>query len=304
MLVEDLHLILKVAELKSITKAAEHFDMRVATASAAIKRVEAELGSELFIRTTRSLRLSKAGEAYLPQCEQALHMLSAAQLNLRSDNTHIEGELRIALSSDLGRNLANDWLLAFAKQHPELSLRVHLSDSAVDFYREAIDMGLRYGEPKESNLYGFKICEVPRLLVASPEYLARYGNPQTLDELKMHTGLLYQVHDVLHNTWQLSQQGKLHKVKMASHRIANDGDLVRRWAVAGEGIALKSYLDVAADLERGLLDVVMPEFDVPSLELWLVCPSRGSITPAVRLLRDHFRAQTQALLDPLNAQQS
>ena len=85
MLLEDLQVILKVAEFRSITAAATNLDMRTATASAAVKRVEASLGSELFVRTTRHLRLSSAGERYLPQCEEALKMLEKAKMNMREE---------------------------------------------------------------------------------------------------------------------------------------------------------------------------------------------------------------------------
>ena len=94
MQIDDLKLILKVAECRSITLAAAKLDMRTATASAAIKRVESALGCELFIRTTRHLRLSSAGERYIPQCEQALAVLETARQNLKGEHDAIEGELR------------------------------------------------------------------------------------------------------------------------------------------------------------------------------------------------------------------
>ncbi|MCG8040875.1 MAG: LysR family transcriptional regulator, partial [Candidatus Thiodiazotropha endolucinida] len=100
MLLEDLQVVLKVAELRSITAAAAQLDMRTATASAALKRVEHQLGMDLFIRTTRRLRLSSAGERYIPQCEKALLMLEQAKQNVRDDLDIVDGELRITLSSD------------------------------------------------------------------------------------------------------------------------------------------------------------------------------------------------------------
>jgi DNA-binding transcriptional LysR family regulator len=105
MLLKDLQVVLKVAEFRSIPAAATHLDMRTATASAALKRVENALGAELFVRTTRQLRLSSAGERYIPQCGQALLMLDQARQNMRDDLDIVDGALRITLSSDLGRNL-------------------------------------------------------------------------------------------------------------------------------------------------------------------------------------------------------
>jgi DNA-binding transcriptional LysR family regulator len=183
--------------------------------------------------------------------------------------------------------------------HPHVTLRVHISDSNVDFYRDALDMALRYGPPADSNLYGFKICNVPRILGASPEYLEKYGTPQHPKDLMNHQGLFYQLQDILNDTWRLSDADNTYKIKPKAYCAANDGDLVRRWCVAGKGVAIKSSLDIAGDLLAGRVVPLMPEYKVDVGELWLVCPSRQSITPTVRLLRDMFRDRTKALLTQL-----
>jgi DNA-binding transcriptional LysR family regulator len=299
MLLEDLQVIMKVAEFRSITGAAESLDMRIATASAAVKRVEKSLGCELFIRTTRQLRLSNAGERYIPQCEQALLMLDQAQKNMKHDLDVIDGELRLAVSSDLGRNRVIPWLNDFMDAHTNISLRVHISDSNVDFYRDSVDIALRYGSPTDASVYGFKICNTPGVLCAAPEYLEKYGTPSHPHELPAHNGLFYQLHDIVHDVWTFSSADTNYKIKMSSNRVANDAELVRRWCVAGKGLAIKSCLDMAADLLSGKLVTVMPEFKPRSTELWLICPSRQSITPAVRLLRDAFREESKAVLQQL-----
>ncbi|MDO6762369.1 LysR family transcriptional regulator [Agarivorans sp. 1_MG-2023] len=300
MLLEDLQVILKVAEFRSITAAATNLDMRTATASAAVKRVEASLGAELFIRTTRHLRLSSAGERYLPQCQQALKMLEQAKLNMREDLGIIDGEIRISLSSDLGRNLITPWLDEFLLEYPKVELRSSISDSNIDFYRDSVDMALRYGSPNDANMYGFKICDVPRLVCASPEYIAEHGTPSGPAKLIEHNVLLYQLHDILQDEWQFDDGQQKHKVKLKGNRASNDGDLVRRWCVAGKGIAVKSCLDMSRDLLAGRVLSVMPQYQATPTELWLVCPSRQSITPTVRLLRDLFREKTETILNEMH----
>ena len=289
MLLEDLHVILKVAEFRNITAAATNLDMSTATASAAVKRVENALGVELFIRTTRRLRLSSAGEKYIPQCEQALLMLDQAKQNMKDEQNIIDGELRIALSSDLGRNLVTPWLDEFMETYPDVSLRSNISDSNIDFYRDSVDMALRYGSPSDTNLYGFKICNVPRLLCATREYLDKYGTPKHPHDLPSHNGLFYQLYDIIHDVWEFTHQGTAYKIKMSGNRASKDGDLVRRWCVAGKGLAAKSCLDMSTDLLSGNVINIMPEFKPTPTELWLIFPSRQLITPAVRLLRDNIK---------------
>jgi len=299
MLLEDLQVVLKVAEFRSITAAAASLDMRTATASAALKRVESTLGVELFIRTTRKLRLSHAGERYIPQCEQALLMLDQARLNMKHDLDIVDGELRIALSSDLGRNLVIPWLDEFMDTHPKVSLKTNINDSNIDFYRDSVDIALRYGSPEDANLYGFKICNVPVLLCATQAYLDKNGTPKHPHDLVTHNGLFYQLYDVIHDVWEFSDTETNYKIKMRGNRAANDGDLVRRWCIADKGLAVKSCLDMSTDLLSGKVINVMPAFKPRSTELWLICPSRQSITPAVRLLRDAFREKSTGILKRL-----
>ena len=291
MLFDDLTVVLKVAKFRSITAAATHLNMRTATASAAVKRVEQSLGAELFVRTTRSLRLSSAGERFLPTCEQAMLMLTNAKQNLKGDTGIIEGELRLGLSSDLGRNVVAPWLDDFMDEHDKVSVKLNLNDSNIDFYRDPIDLALRYGSPDDASVYGFKICDVPRLLVASPSYIARHGALEKLEDLQLHNGLFYQLHDKVYNEWELLHQGKPLKIKMHGNRTANDGEMVRRWAVAGKGVAVKSGLDICDDITNGRLITLLPDYQPKPTQLWLICPSRQSITPAVRLLRDMLKAR-------------
>ncbi|CAH0991096.1 HTH-type transcriptional regulator DmlR [Sinobacterium norvegicum] len=299
MLLADLDVIVKIAECRSITAAATLLDMRVATASAALKRVEKSLGAELFVRTTRRLRLSAAGERYLPQCQLALETLAQARQNMQQELDIIEGELRLALPSDLGRNIISPWLDELLATHPKLSLRTNLSDSHIDFYRDAVDVALRYGSPKDSSLYGFKICTVPGVLCASPDYLSRCGTPTQPQDLLSHNGLFYQLYDMTHDVWQFSHDGRSQKIKMSGNRASNDGDQVRRWCIDGQGVAIKSCLDMSTDLLNKKVVNVMPDYRPKASELWLICPSRQSITPAVRLLRDTLQQHCAALLKAL-----
>lgn len=299
MLLEDLNVVLKVAEFRNITAAATHLNMRTATASAAVKRVEHHVGTELFVRTTRSLRLSAAGERFIPTCEEAMALLNSAKHNVKEDAGDIEGELRLGSSSDLGRNIVAPWLDSFMEEHDKVSVKLHLSDSNVDFYRDPIDLALRYGNVQDANVYGFKICEVPRLLVAAPDYINRVGPLTTPQDLSQCNGLFYQLHDKVYSEWELTYQNTPLKVKMRGNRTANDGDTVRRWAVAGKGVALKSSLDICEDITQGRLVSLLPDYTPKPTQLWLICPSRQSITPAVRLLRDMLKTRCAALLSHL-----
>lgn len=295
----DLEIVLKVAQFKSIKQAAGSLDLKVATASAAIKRVEKSYGVTLFVRSTRSLRLSPAGERYLPEIESALLILNRIGQRVREEQNIVEGELRLALPSDLGRNIVLPWLDEFSDRHPGLRMRLHLSDLNADFYRDPVDVALRYGAPKDSSMYGFRICHVPRVICASPDYLQQSGEPRVPQDLVEHNALLYQMRNVLDDVWSFSLDDEPMSVKLRGDRASNDAEIVRRWCVAGKGIAAKSALDMSSDLLAGRLRRILPQYQAQSTELWLICPSRQLITPAVRLLREHVSEQCRLVLERL-----
>lgn len=289
---EDLSVFVKVAEVNSITAAAKKLDISSSAASMAIKRLEEQLGVALFVRSTRKIRLSHEGEQYLPMAQQALNTLQQGLSLITEERQSINGELRMAMSSEMGRNLMRELLNKVQGKNPELSLRLHVSDSRVDFYRDGVDVALRAMTKeavKESQMYGFKVCNIPHVICASPAYIEKYGEPLTTNDLIQHNALLYKLYDQTHNTWELVKDNKRIKVKVSSNRAVNDGDIVRRWCVDGMGIAKKSAIDVAEDLLSGKLKRVLHQFQVPLTEMWIMLPSRHLITPAVRLVRDELK---------------
>ncbi|MCG9696576.1 LysR family transcriptional regulator [Shewanella sp. Isolate11] len=301
MLVNDLQVTLKVAEFKSIKLAAESLDMQIATASAALKRVEKSFGIELFVRSTRNLRLTAAGEKFIPQIEQAYVLLANIGQSVKEEQELVEGEMRLSAPSDLGRNVLLPWINELMAAHAKINLKLHISDSNVDFYRDPIDIALRYGVPKDSSMYGYKICDVPIVLCAAPAYIKKVGIPATPNDLTSLNGLCFQLHGTVHDTWPFSNGKDTFKVKMTSDRTTNDSELVKRWCVDGHGIARKSALEMADDILDGKVQTLLADYCQISTELWLVCPSRQLITPMVRLFREYFQNKCQDKLRELKS---
>lgn len=299
MKLEDLQVVLKIATCGSITAAANSLDMQIATASAALKRVEKKVGTRLFIRTTRQLTLSRAGERYIPKCRAALEILKEAHHDVVNELDSIEGDIRVSVSSDLGRNFIVPWVDEFMQEYPKVTVQLNINDGVVDFFRSSSTIALRYGKPQDSNLYGFKLCDVPSLLCASPSYLKNVKPPKHPTELIEHDALFYELHELTHDTWEFSNNNKRFKVTPKNSRRANDGDVVRRWCLAGKGIAKKSCLDISSDLLEGRLLSVMPDFKPLPTELWLICSSSDTITPTVRCLREMMRDKCANILSDL-----
>lgn len=299
----DYRIFIETARLGSISACARQMDITPATASASIKRLEAELDAALFVRSTRSLRLSPAGEKFLPLCREALSLFDEAAMTVKGDGHTLSGQIRLSSPSDFGRNILLPWLDDFMELHPNIKVQLHLSDSYADLYGQQIDLALRYGMPKDSGLIAMPI--VPNsevVLCASPTYLKKYGVPQHPQELTKHNCLCLAHQDRYNTSWQFNrlQDGKLIslKVDVSGNRMSKDGDAVRRWAVAGKGIARKSYLDIAKDVKNGSLTIIKfagSGWQQESYPLYLLCAERRLLNPTIRALKEHLLTCVQTL---------
>jgi len=287
--ISDLTLFVRTAHTGSITASAQQLGISPAAASAALKRLEKQLGVPLFIRSTRQLRITAEGERFLVYCQKALASLEEGKASLTEMQGKIAGQVRLSMPSDLGRNQVLPWIDEAMDENPALSLHLSVSDALSDFYLDRVDVALRYGEPEDSSMVAFPITTVDRVVCASPRYLAKFGEPQEPQELTLHNCLLYRMGARLYDTWEFKNDDVPISVKVIGNRESNDAELVRRWAVAGKGIAFKSRLDMAADLHSGAVKELLKSYQSAPLNLWLVCPSREQVTPAVLMLRDLFR---------------
>ncbi|WUR15962.1 LysR substrate-binding domain-containing protein [[Empedobacter] haloabium] len=293
---EDLALFVRTAACGSFSKAARDADLLPGQVSAAIMRLERDLEVRLFARSTRSLRLTDEGERYLPYAKEVIDLLHAGRDELRQDDEALAGTLFIAAPSDLGRNVLLPLLGQFRRAHPRLELRLQLSDQVADVFRDPVDVAIRYGTDADASFVALPLAPGNRrVLVASPGYLEQCGMPASLDDLRNHSCLLWQLHGRLYDKWRFPVAGAKagRTVQVRGALASDDADVVRRWAVAGEGIAYKSSIDVRADVAAGRLVVLLPEQPGEPAPLHLICPHRRQFSPAVRQLHGFLQEQLQ-----------
>ncbi|WP_374358976.1 LysR family transcriptional regulator [Pseudoduganella danionis] len=287
---DDLTVFVRTADSGSLSAAARELAISPALASAALKRLETALGWRLLARTTRSLRLTEEGENYLRHAREALRLLQEGQEALQQGQDTPGGLLRIAMPSDLGRNFLVRWLDEFQTRYPRVSFQLSVSDRVSDLYRQPVDLAIRYGRLDDSSLVALPLApDNRRVLVAAPAYLQGHGTLQTLNDLLQHNCLRFMVDEVIHDRWQFGQGSELQELHVQGNRSADDADVVRRWAVAGLGIAYKSRLDLADDIRAGRLQVLLPQLAGEAAPLNMLCMHRQHITPTVLQLRDFLR---------------
>lgn len=282
-LLTDIGVFVACAEGERLAHAAQVMGLTPAGASAALKRLEATLGTTLVLRTTRKLRLTGAGERYLPHARQALAAVRDGRLALSGEGDAIVGRLRISAPADFGRNRLMARLLEFAARHPQVRFEVTLDDAISDFFSTPIDLALRYGPLGDARLIALPLAQLPRVLCAAPDYLQRRGQPQHPSELPAHETLCYMQHRRAVDRWLLRRGEERLEIEVAPRWVFNDAEMVRRCAIRGMGIAYRIRGDVEDDLLAGRLVHVLPEWEGAPVALSLVYPDRA-LSPALRAL--------------------
>ena len=294
--IDDLTVFVRTADRGSLSAAARELEISPALASASVKRLEEELKLRLFARTTRSLRLTEEGEHYLLHAREALRLLKEGHDALIQGKETLGGTLKISMPSDLGRNMLVGWLDQFQARYPKVCFQLSVGDRVSDMYRQPVDIAIRYGKQEDSSLIALPLApDNRRVLIASPDYIRQYGKVHSVADLARHNCLRYMLEDAVHDRWRFFQAdgGEPITVNVSGNRCADDADLVRRWAVAGLGIAYKSRLDVRDDVRAGRLLVLLPDLLGEPTPLNMICMHRAQITPTVMQLRDHLRAECE-----------
>lgn len=293
----DLEVFVRTADTGSLSAAARGLGLTPAAASIALKRLETRLGIRLLARSTRSMRLTEEGKRYLDSVREALAALAEGEQALKQHSQGLTGLLQLAAPSDFGRNVVLGWLDEFKAEHPNIRLQLLLNDSNADLFRDTVDIALRFGVPRDSSLVALPV--VPghqRIACASPEYLARHGIPTTPTQLAQHNTLRYMRQGRANSTWFFRQGSELQEVNVTGDYLSDDGEIVRRWALAGHGIAYKANLDIARDLKAGRLVHLLPDWQGEPTPFNLMCPHRLQVSERVKVLHRFLQVRCHALL--------
>jgi DNA-binding transcriptional LysR family regulator len=294
---QDLAIFVATAEQGSLSAAARVLEISPAVSSASLKRLETDLGAALFIRSTRSMRLTLAGERLLARSKALLDGLREAEEEVRAGRDAIEGQLQISMPSDLGRHVVLPWLNEFQARYPGVKLRLQLTDRLANIYKEPVDIALRFGVQPESSMVALPLlAENRRVLCASPAYLARLGVPASPQELQDHNCLCFMLDETVNDRWRFRKGDEEVEVVVQGDRVADDSEIVKRWALAGLGICYRSRIDVHADLASGRLRLILPEWEGVNAPLTMLVANRKQLSPAVRVLREFLVSRCRAML--------
>jgi DNA-binding transcriptional LysR family regulator len=292
---EDIALFIDIAQLGSITQSAIKHDTTPANVSNALKRLEKKLGSQLIIRSTRNLSLTRHGKQFLPIAHEILAKLTLAY-DLLGEKKQLKGNIKLSAPSDFGRHILCLWLDEFLQLHPFVNCFLQLSDNLSHLYEESIDIAIRYGIEKKPSLISYPlISKVTRILCASPDYLEQFGPIKSTDELAQHKTLSFLINNRLEKEWTLYQGAKKFRVNLTSQYTSNDAQVIRKWAIAGRGIIFKAWPDVTNDLRQGVLQRVLPNYQSASFSLSFTTLQKPTEDLVINALKSFLKKKCERL---------
>ncbi|OGA50405.1 MAG: hypothetical protein A3F74_27355 [Betaproteobacteria bacterium RIFCSPLOWO2_12_FULL_62_58] len=278
----------RVAETKSFTKAAKHLGISTSGVSKSVTRLEERLGVRLVNRTTRSVSLTDDGATFFERCCQILGELEDAETAVTRRQTKPRGRLRVQLPVGFGLKVLAPYLAQFAELYPELVVDVEFSSRVADLAEEGIDVVVRIGDPGDTRLVARKLCDICYVTVASPGYIARYGEPKTPDDLQRHRCLGFYIPQTnRYRDWSFISAGHHHSKSISGNLNMNSGQALLDAAIAGAGIATVGTFMACDAVRAGLLRIVLREYVPPAgPPIWLGYLERRHLSLRIRAFVD------------------
>ena len=294
-MISDLQFIVTLARHGNLSAAARALDVTPPAATKRLAQLEKRLGVRLVNRTTRSLSLTSEGETYVRHATRILTDISDME-DIISSSRRPRGLLRINATLGFGRTTIAPLVSDFAKLHPEVEVQMEVTDRPVDLVENGFDLAVRFGALPDKRLNARRILSNRRFLCASPLYLERHGTPSALADLVNHKCIIHRQNDDAYGIWRFTHHDHSEVVKVHGLLSSNDGDIVLGWALEGHGILIRSEWDLAKYLESGRLRVVLPDFTLPSADLYVYYPSQRNLAARTRVFIDflvaHFGGAT------------
>jgi DNA-binding transcriptional LysR family regulator len=284
----DVALFRAIATVGSLSAAARQMGTTPMLVSRRLAGLEAELGARLFHRTTRSLSLTPEGEAFLPHAVTLIEARDSAFDSVSSGGSGLAGVLKITAPNVIGHSVIVPVVAQLIAENPALRVDLTLSDSVIDIATAGLDVAVRVAALKPSDMIATRVADNPFTLIASPGYVARFGEPTTSEDLVSHPCI--KLHAMDH--WPFTRGGEAHRVRISGPLSASTVDAVRAACIAGVGIAMLTYWDVHKQIARGELQrVVLTDVEPQEVGIWAVFPTRTQMPSRVRAFIDALRVR-------------
>ncbi|HRP26525.1 LysR family transcriptional regulator [Thauera sp.] len=278
----ELEFFVLLNRLGSLSAAARALDITPPAATMRLAAMERRIGARLLNRSTRKISLTPEGEIYLQHASRLIEELRELDEIVSGNGLAPRGRLRVNAPLGFGRTVIAPLVSTFTARHPDVEVQLEVTDRPIDLIEKGFDLAVRFGELPDNRINARRIMSNRRFLCASPAYLEQHGTPRKLDDLTRHRCIVHRQNDDAYGVWRFLVDGRTEIVKVHGALSSNDGDIVQGWALDGQGIVIRSEWDVIKHLESGRLRRLLPEFTLPSADLYAYYPSKKNLPARVR----------------------
>ena len=301
---QTMSVFVSVAEESGFAAAARKLNMSAPTVTRAISELESLLGARLLHRTTRSLKLTEAGQRYLLDCRRILSEIEEANLNAAGIHSAPRGVVSITASVPFGRLVLMPIMFELMDKFPEIQISYQLHDRIVHLLEEGIDVAIRIADLPDSTFAAIRVGTVRRMLCASPDYLEKHGMPEHPQELIDHR-LIDFINMAPGSEWHFQHGSESYSISPDSQLHVNKADIAIEGAVAGRGITRVFSYMIASELDSGELVPILQEHEPPPIPVHVMHKELGQTSARVRAVVDHCveHLRNHHALKPSSAEQ-
>lgn len=285
----EMDVFIRVAELKSFSEAGRKLHLSPSAVSKLVTRIEDRLSTRLIVRSTRGLQLTPEGEIYLARARRVLDEIDDAERTVASGGKVVpRGRLRVNAPIAFGIKYVQPLIPAFLERFPEVELDFSLTDGIIDLLEERADIAIRSGPLPDSSLKARKLIESHRILVASPDYVAKHGQPAHPDDLANHNCLRFNFPLPL-NEWAFRTPGAQDRLTrtVSGNFMCDNGPSMRRMCLLGMGIARLGHFHIQDDIAAGHLVEILPDW----------APKDEQLIHAIFAGHEHLATRIRAFID-------
>ncbi|RUM18050.1 LysR family transcriptional regulator [Rhizobium vallis] len=289
---DALRLFVGIAEAGSLSAAARQNSVATSTATVALQQLEQQAGTTLIRRSTRRLSFTHEGLQFLADARRLLADWDASIGGVKEGP--LRGPIKMTSTVDFGRSKIVPAIDRFMELHAGISIDLHISDALVDLVEHNIDLAIRNGPLRDSSLKARLILRGQRVICAAPSYWEAHGLPAHPDDLAAHNCLLVSRPATPFSTWHFVEDSKKISIRVSGNRVANDGSVLKRWALKAYGVFLTPVWDIREELASGALVTALDRFLPESANLYAVTDGSATshrVRALIDFLADEFHRE-------------
>jgi DNA-binding transcriptional LysR family regulator len=284
--ISDLRLFTRIVAAGSLSETARRIHSSLPAVSRRLAAMEERLGVRLIDRGPRRFTLTEEGGVLHERALTILRDLDAAEAEATAQAKHPRGRMRVGVPLEIGRRRIAPLVAEFTARYPGISIELVLSDSRVDILEEEIDIGIHVDPPQDGNLISRVLLYSSRVIIASPEYLARHPAPaKPIDLLEHDCARLVRGRRVFDH-WMFKEDGRVSEIQVQGTLLTNNSEVMHDWALAGRAVTIKALWDVQDDIQAGRLVQLLQPFQCDELNIYATYATRTHLPPRMRLFID------------------